>query len=104
MESGWNNRFGVGYLDRYRHIVSQVWGGRFVRNIHLWASPTVYVTALSDMRRVPFTGYYRKPREANWLIDVAMFGLVNLGLFTDTVLKWDQEGFEALGHNIELVM
>ena len=25
-----------------------------------------------------------------------------MGLFTGTVLKWDQEGFEALGHNIEL--
>jgi ubiquinol-cytochrome c reductase cytochrome b subunit len=31
-----------------------------------------------------------------------MFGLVTLGLFTGTVLKWDQEGFEALGHNIEI--
>lgn len=31
-----------------------------------------------------------------------MFGLVTLGVFTGTVLKWDQEGFEALGHNIEV--
>ncbi|MEO5852292.1 MAG: cytochrome b N-terminal domain-containing protein, partial [Nocardioides sp.] len=31
-----------------------------------------------------------------------MFGLVLLAVFTGTVLKWDQEGFEALGHNVEL--
>jgi ubiquinol-cytochrome c reductase cytochrome b subunit len=28
-----------------------------------------------------------------------MFSLVIAGLFTGTVLKWDQEGFEALAHN-----
>ena len=88
--------------ESVRHIVSHVWGGRFVRSIHFWASQTMYVTALLHMLRVFFTGSYKKPREANWLIGVAMFGLVTLGLFTGTVLKWDQEGFEALGHNIEL--
>ena len=31
-----------------------------------------------------------------------MFGLLTLAIFTGTVLKWDQEGFEALGHNVEL--
>lgn len=48
------------------------------------------------------TGSYKRPREGNWLIGVAMFGLVLLAVFTETVLKWDQEGFEALGHSVEL--
>src|SRR5665811_988190 len=88
--------------ESVRNIVTDVWGGRFVRGVHFWASQAMYVTALLHMLRVFFTGSYKKPREANWLIGVAMFGLVTLGLFTGTVLKWDQEGFEALGHNIEL--
>ena len=88
--------------ESVRHIVTDVWGGRFVRGLHFWAAQAMYVTALLHMLRVFFTGSYKKPREANWLIGVAMFGLVTLGLFTGTVLKWDQEGFEALGHNIEL--
>ena len=88
--------------ESVRHIVTGVWGGRFVRGVHFWASQAMYVTALLHMLRVFFTGSYKKPREANWLIGVAMFGLVTLGVFTGTVLKWDQEGFEALGHNIEI--
>lgn len=88
--------------ESVRNIVTDVWGGRFVRGVHFWASQAMYVTALLHMLRVFFTGSYKKPREANWLIGVAMFGLVTLGVFTGTVLKWDQEGFEALGHNIEL--
>ena len=88
--------------ESVRNIVTGAWGGRFVRGVHFWAAQAMYVTALLHMLRVFFTGSYKKPREANWLIGVAMFGLVTLGLFTGTVLKWDQEGFEALGHNIEI--
>lgn len=88
--------------ESVRNIVTGVWGGRFVRGVHFWAAQAMYVTALLHMLRVFFTGSYKKPREANWLIGVAMFGLVTLALFTGTVLKWDQEGFEALGHNIEV--
>jgi len=40
------------------------------------------VTAALHLLRVFFTGSYKRPREGNWLIGVAMFGLVILGLFT----------------------
>ena len=85
-----------------RNIVTHVWGGRFIRSLHFWSAQAMYVTAALHMVRVFLTGSYKKPREANWLIGVAMFGLVSLALFTGTVLKWDQEGFEALGHNLEI--
>ncbi len=88
--------------ESVRNIVTQVWAGRFVRGVHFWAAQAMYVTAALHLLRVFFTGSYKRPREANWLIGVAMFGLVTLALFTGTVLKWDQEGFEALGHNLEL--
>lgn len=85
-----------------RHIQSQVWGGGLIRGVHYWAAQAMYVTALLHLLRVFFTGSYKRPREGNWLIGVAMFGLITLALFTGTVLKWDQEGFEALGHNLEI--
>ncbi|HET7399393.1 MAG TPA: cytochrome b N-terminal domain-containing protein [Intrasporangium sp.] len=85
-----------------RDLSSQVWGMRFVRGLHYWAAQAMYVTAALHLLRVFFTGSYKRPREGNWLVGVAMFGLVIFGLFTGTVLKWDQEGFEALGHNLEL--
>lgn len=40
------------------------------------------MTAALHLLRVFFTGSYKRPREGNWLIGVAMFGLVILGLFT----------------------
>lgn len=85
-----------------RDMVTDVWGMRFVRGVHFWAAQVMYVTAALHLIRVFFTGSYKRPREGNWLIGVAMFGLVILALFTGTVLKWDQEGYEALGHNIEM--
>lgn len=85
-----------------RDLVTDVWGMRFVRGLHFWAAQAMYVTAALHLIRVFFTGSYKRPREGNWLIGVAMFGLVIFALFAGTVLKWDQEGYEALGHNLEV--
>ena len=85
-----------------REMVTDAWGMRFVRGVHFWSAQAMYVTAALHLLRVFFTGSYKKPREGNWLVGVAMFGLVLLALFSGTVLKWDQEGFEALGHNLEI--
>lgn len=85
-----------------RYIVNRVAIGRFVRGIHFWAAEAMYVLAALHLLRVFITGSYKRPREANWLIGVGMFALVIGAIFTGTVLKWDQEGFEALGHNLEI--
>ena len=85
-----------------RDIVTRVWGGQLLRGVHYWAAQTMYVLAALHLLRVFLTGSYKRPREANWLIGVAMFALVLGAIFTGTVLKWDQEGFEALAHNLEL--
>jgi quinol-cytochrome oxidoreductase complex cytochrome b subunit len=85
-----------------RAIVDDVWIGGFARGVHYWAAQAMFVLAGLHLLRVFFAGSYRRPREGNWLIGVSMFALLIGAVFTGTVLKWDQEGFEALGHNIEL--
>lgn len=85
-----------------RDLQSGVTLGAFVRGIHFWAAQAMYVLAGVHLLRVFLTASYKKPREANWLIGVAMFALVIGAIFTGTVLKWDQEGFEALGHNLDI--
>ncbi len=76
--------------------------GDLVRGIHFWVANIVMATVLLHMGRVFVTGSYKRPREANWLIGLGLLG-VTLGLlFTGTVLKWDQEAYEALAHNVEM--
>ena len=50
-------------------------GGLLIRQIHHWAA-LLFVAAIGiHMLRVFFTGAFRKPRELNWVIGVAMFAL-----------------------------
>jgi ubiquinol-cytochrome c reductase cytochrome b subunit len=85
-----------------RRIVEDVLAGEFLRGLHFWSAQAMYVLAALHLLRVFFTGSYKRPREANWLIGVAMFALVIGAIFSGTVIKWDQEGFEALSHNVEI--
>ncbi len=88
--------------ESVRQIVENVFLGRWIRGVHFWAGEAMYVLTILHLLRIYFTGSFKRPREANWLIGVAMFALIIGALFTGTVLKWDQEGFEALAHNLEL--
>jgi ubiquinol-cytochrome c reductase cytochrome b subunit len=85
-----------------RDIVLNVPLGRYVRGVHYWGAQAMYVLAVLHLLRVFFHGSYKRPREANWLIGVSMFALTIGAIFTGTVLKWDQEGYEALEHNLEI--
>jgi ubiquinol-cytochrome c reductase cytochrome b subunit len=79
-------------------LMDQVYMGWFLRGIHFWAGEILTVTLVLHMIRVFYTASYKKPREVNWLIGVGLFGLMINLMFTGTVLKWDQEGYEALDH------
>jgi len=50
-------------------------GGLLVRQVHHWAADLFMIAITAHMLRVFFTGAYRKPREVNWLIGIALFGL-----------------------------
>ncbi len=74
----------------------------FVRNLHYWGAQFMIIIALLHMVRVFISGSYKKPREMQWLAGVGLLALLFAFTFTGTVLKWDQEAVEALGHQIEL--
>jgi ubiquinol-cytochrome c reductase cytochrome b subunit len=64
------------------NISFDVRGGLLMRQIHHWAADLFMASLIIHMLRVFFTGAYRKPREVNWLIGVALFTLGLLeGLF-----------------------
>ncbi|MDR5702251.1 MAG: cytochrome b N-terminal domain-containing protein [Armatimonadota bacterium] len=88
--------------DSVRAMMQGIRLERILRGIHYWAAQVVVLTVLLHMIRVFTTGSFKRPREANWIIGVGLLA-TTIGLFfTGTVLKWDQEGFEALEHNIAI--
>src|SRR3954447_25750412 len=50
-------------------------GGLLLRQMHHWAAMLFVAAMLTHSLRIFFTGAFRKPREINWLIGVAMIGL-----------------------------
>ncbi|MCW2544337.1 MAG: qcrB [Frankiales bacterium] len=57
------------------HISFDVRGGLFMRQIHHWAALLFMASIVVHLARVFFTGAFRKPRELNWIIGVALFVL-----------------------------
>ncbi|MEU6643858.1 cytochrome bc complex cytochrome b subunit [Saccharomonospora sp. NPDC046836] len=59
-------------------ISFEVRGGLFVRQVHHWAALIFVAAMMVHMFRVFFTGAFRRPREANWIIGAL---LLILGMF-----------------------
>ena len=62
---------GVGMSRAYEsalNISFEVRGGLFVRQIHHWAALMFAASIMVHLARVFFTGAFRRPREANWVI------------------------------------
>ena len=59
-------------------ISLQVRGGLFVRQIHHWSALLFLAAMFVHMFRTYFTGAFRKPREANWVIGIV---LILIGTF-----------------------
>lgn len=77
--------------------------GDVVRGIHVWTAYLVVITAILHLIRIFVTASYKIPREVNWLVGLALLGLLLFGgVFTGTILRWDQEAYEAMLHNMEL--
>ncbi|MDF2582200.1 MAG: menaquinol-cytochrome reductase, partial [Mycobacterium sp.] len=49
-------------------ISFEVRGGLFVRQIHHWAALLFAASIMVHLARIFFTGAFRRPREANWVI------------------------------------
>jgi ubiquinol-cytochrome c reductase cytochrome b subunit len=71
------------------HLSFEVRGGLFMRQMHHWAALLFMAAIVVHMARVFFTGAFRKPREGNWAIGVALFLLGFLAGFTGYSLPDD---------------
>ncbi len=83
------------------YIVTGVFLGDLVRSVHFWTAQIVTLTVLLHMGRVLVTGAFKRPREVNWLVGLGLLAVTFGFVFSGSVLKFDQEGLEALQHNTE---
>jgi ubiquinol-cytochrome c reductase cytochrome b subunit len=67
----------------------EVRGGLFMRQMHHWAALLFMASIVVHMARIFFTGAFRKPREANWVIGIILFLLGFFAGFTGYSLPDD---------------
>jgi ubiquinol-cytochrome c reductase cytochrome b subunit len=70
----------------------------FIRGLHHWSANLGFALLIAHMLRVMFTHAYRAPRAITYLVGLALLFVTFQLYFTGTVIKWDQEGYEALAH------
>ena len=78
--------------------ISDTPGLALIRALHHWSANLGFVLLIAHMLRGIFMGAYRPPRTVNYLVGLALLFVTFQLYFTGTVLKWDQEGYEALAH------
>ena len=54
------------------NITFEVRGGLFVRQVHHWAALLFAASIMVHLARIFFTGAFRRPREANWVVSVLL--------------------------------
>ncbi len=81
-------------FESVRYITQEVPFGWWVRGIHRWSGELMVVAVILHMMRVFFTGAYRRPRELNWLIGMALlitiftFGFTGYSVIYNQVSYW----------------
>jgi ubiquinol-cytochrome c reductase cytochrome b subunit len=71
------------------HLSFDIRGGLLMRQVHHWAALLFVAGILAHMARVFVTGAFRKPRELNWLVGVALAILALAAGFTGYSLPDD---------------
>jgi ubiquinol-cytochrome c reductase cytochrome b subunit len=75
------------------YIVTEVSGGRLIRGLHHWGASMMIVVVVLHMAQAFLWGAYKKPREATWIIGVALL-LTTLGYgLTGYLLSWDNRAY-----------
>lgn len=88
----------LGAHDSVLYIIARAPLGDWVRSLHYWSAGAVVITLVAHLAWVFSRRSYTKPREVTWWAGVGLAGLVFLLVVTGTVLRYDQEGYEALVH------
>ena len=84
--TAWGSTF---YID---HIQNCGW---FLRGLHNFTAHAMIIVTALHLATVVVAGVYRAPREINWWLGLAMFGVLVAFTLSGNALVWDQDGYWA---------
>jgi ubiquinol-cytochrome c reductase cytochrome b subunit len=76
-----------------RYILTELTGGRLIRGLHHWGASMMIVVVALHMAQVFLYGAYKKPREATWIVGVALLLLTLAYGLTGYLLPWDNRAY-----------
>ncbi len=72
------------------YITNEAAFGWYLRSLHKWAATLMIAAVIMHQIRVYFTGAYRRPRELNWVVGMALLWCTLLTGFTGYSLVFEQ--------------
>ncbi len=88
----------AGAHDSVLYIITRAPFGDIARSLHYWSASAMVVLIVAHIAWVFYRRSYRAPREITWYAGLGLAALVFLMVVTGTMLRYDQEGYEALAH------
>ncbi len=86
-----------------QNLKTDIGFGQLIRNVHRWSAHLMVLVVVLHLVRVFYAGAYKRPRQFNWVLGVALL-LITLGLsFTGYLLPWDQLSYWAVTVGTNLV-
>ncbi|MFC1758022.1 cytochrome bc complex cytochrome b subunit [Planctomycetota bacterium] len=79
--------------ESVRYITNDATLGWYLRSLHKWAATLMIASVILHQMRVYFTAAYRRPREINWVIGMALLMCTLLTGFTGYSLVFEQLSF-----------
>ena len=76
--------------ESVRYITHDATFGWYLRSLHKWAATLMIASVILHQLRVYFTAAYRRPRELNWVIGMALLMCTLLTGFTGYSLVFEQ--------------
>jgi quinol-cytochrome oxidoreductase complex cytochrome b subunit len=88
----------TGAHDSVLYLITRAPLGDWIRTLHFVSAGGVVLTVTAHLCYTFWRRSYKKPREVTWWAGVLMAAIIFLLIVTGTVLRYDQEGLEALAH------
>lgn len=77
------------------HITFTMRAGWLVRGLHHFGAQAMVILLALHLAQTALYGAYKRPREMNWLLGLALMGITLAFALTGYLLPWDQKGYWA---------